>query len=170
LIFIKQVRSYRTVGKRSRDFELGVLDRLRRRITGSVHRVGHPRDVKKSKSDFNSYLKTLGFKRSVLLGQEKDGGFDILWGLPIGSGSHRPLVSVQCKNGEFSMAAADQSVGSATRSFGEHGGLTPSIHVPCVLFNDYITSDVLTPKAMNFVPLGLTDLGILAVPSTSDAI
>src|SRR2546423_1168753 len=47
LTFIKDMRSIRTIGKRARDFELGVLGRLRLRVTGSVHRVGHPRDLRK---------------------------------------------------------------------------------------------------------------------------
>jgi hypothetical protein len=33
-----------------------------------------------------------------------------------------------------------------------------SVHVPCVLFNDYILPQRLTKKQLNFVPLGLTDL------------
>ena len=108
--------------------------------------------------EFNAHLKTLGFDRPVLLGKEKDGGLDILWLLPMGTIPHRPLVSVQCKNGEFNMEVADQSVGAATRSFSRHTGLQPTIHVPCVLFNDYISPESFTLKQLTFVPLGLTDL------------
>jgi hypothetical protein len=56
------------------------------------------------------------------------------------------------------MEVADQSVGAGSRSFSQHSGLQPSVHVPCVLFNDYIYPEILTTKQLNFVPLGLTDL------------
>ena len=158
LIFVNGMSSIRSIGKRSRDFECSVAQRLRDRVTGEIHRVGHPRDTKKKKAEFNAHLKTLGFDRPVLLGKEKDGGLDILWLLPIGTIPHRPLVSVQCKNGEFNMEVADQSVGAATRSFSQHTGLQPTIHVPCVLFNDYISPESFTLKQLTFVPLGLTDL------------
>lgn len=72
--------------------------------------------------------------------------------------SHRPIVSVQCKNGEFDLAGGDVSVCAGKRSLSQHGGLLPEIHVPCVLFNDYIYPERLTPKQMTFVPLGLSDL------------
>jgi len=158
LEFIKNMRSIRSIGKRAQDFERGVAVRLGTRATGTVHRVGHPRTHKKGKASFNAYLKKLGFARPVLLGKEKDGGFDILWLLPIGTIPHRPIVSVQCKNGEFDIEEADRSVGAGSRSLGQHAGLLPDVHVPCVLFNDYIYPQRLTAKPLNFVPLGLTDL------------
>jgi len=161
LAFIKDMSSIRSVGKRSRDFEHGVAERLGQRATGSVHRVGHPRDAKKKSKDFNAYLRTLGFARPVLLGKEKDGGLDILWLLPVGTIPHRPIVSVQCKNGKFDIEEADASIGAGSRSFSQHAGLQPGVHVPCVLFNDYIEPDGLTTKQLNFVPLGLTDLAPL---------
>ncbi|TSA16615.1 hypothetical protein D4R75_13285 [bacterium] len=164
LSFVNEMRGIRTIGKRSRDFECRVAHRIGIRTTGSIHRVGHPRDRKKKKVEFNKYLNTLGFSRPVLLGMEKDGGFDILWLLPLGTVPHRPIVSVQCKNGEFNMDAADTSVGAASRSFSQHGGLQPGVHVPCVLFNDYIRSEILTRKQLNFVPLGLSDLAAIAPP------
>jgi len=55
---------------------------------------------------FNEHLRTLGFDRPVALGWDKDGGLDILWLLPIGSIPHRPIVSVQCKNGEQTRRSA----------------------------------------------------------------
>jgi hypothetical protein len=158
LAFVKDMSSIRSIGKRSHDFECSVAKRLGERSTGSIHRVGHPRDKKKAKADFNAYMKTLGFGRPVLLGKDKDGGFDILWLLPIGAVPHRPIVCVQCKNGEFNMEVADTSFGSGCRSLGQHAGLMASVHVPCVLFNDYILPQRLTKKQLNFVPLGLTDL------------
>jgi len=158
LSFVNIMGSIRSIGKKSMIFECTVADRLSQRTTGSIHRVGHPRRRKKGKKAFNKHLRQLGFHRPVLLGQEKDGGFDIMWMLPLAAIPHRPIVSVQCKNGEFSFEAADTSVGAGLRSFSQHGGLTTSIHVPCVLFNDYIQSKALPRKQLNFVPLGLTDL------------
>lgn len=170
LLFVKQMRSIRSIGTRSRDFEIGVLQRLALRVTGSVHRIGHPRDVRKRKDAFNEYLRTLGFQRAVLLGKEKDGGFDILWLLPLGTIPHRPVVSVQCKNGEFDMAQADLSVGPGHRSLSQHGRLDAGVHVPCVLFNDYLYPELLTPKPLNFVPLGLSDLSAMSQSISSVAI
>jgi hypothetical protein len=167
LQFVKEMGSIRSLGGKSRVFECGVARRLAKRATGGIHRVGHPRDAKKTKKAFNKHLVTLGFEKPVLLGQEKDGGFDILWMLPIGALPHRPLVSVQCKNGEFSMGEADKSVGAGSRSLSQHGGLQPQVHVPCVLFNDYIWRERLTKKQLNWVPLGLTDLAAMAQPAVN---
>jgi len=105
-----------------------------------------------------------------LLGQEKDGGLDILWELPIGSIPHRPLISVQCKNGEFDLGQADQSVGAGSRSLALLRGLQGNVHVPCVLFNDYIFPSIVVSKPMNFVPLGLSDLARLETLVTVETI
>ncbi|MCE5310414.1 MAG: hypothetical protein LLG20_22485 [Acidobacteriales bacterium] len=164
LKFVKEMSSIRSINTKAHDFECSIAKRLGQRATGSIHRVGHPRDQKKKRDDFNAHLKTLGFGRPVLLGHDKDGGFDILWLLPVGTIPHRPLVSVQCKNGKFNMDVADQSVGAGSRSFSQHSGLQPSVHVPCVLFNDYICPDILSAKQLNFVPLGLTDLAPATEP------
>ena len=161
LSFVNDMRDIRSIGVRSRDFECTVSRRLGQRATGEIHRIGHPRDRKKTKAAFNRHLKKLGFKSSVLRGNEKDGGLDILWLLPLGTIPHRPFVSVQCKNGEFKMDEADKSIGAGSRSISQHAGLQERVHVPCVLFNDYIHPGILTSKLMNFVPLGLTDLALL---------
>ncbi len=161
LSFIKNMSSIRSLAKRSREFEYGVAERLGQRTTGSIHRVGHPRAIKTRSKDFNAHLRTLGFTRPVLLGREKDGGLDILWLLPIGTIPHRPIVSVQCKNGKFDIEEADASIGAGSRSFSQHAGLQATVHVPCVLFNDYIEPGGMTTKQLNFVPLGLTDLAPL---------
>jgi hypothetical protein len=170
LQFIKDTKNIRSLREQAKNFELSVLQRLGERTTGALHRVGFPRDRKKSRDEFNTYLKKLGFNGNVLLGQEKDGGFDILWELPIGAVPHRPIVSVQCKNGEFDIEVAHQSVGNAGISLGQHRGLQAHVHIPCVLFNDYIYSDVLTPKQLNFVPLGLSDLSRPVGPVSLEAI
>lgn len=158
LTFVKAMKEIRTLRDKSKDFECSVAERLARRATGSIHRVGDPRDVKKTRKDFNDYLKTLGFDSPVLHTGRGDGGFDILWLLPIGTIPHRPIVSVQCKNGEINIDEALISAGKANTSFGQHGGLQSQVHVPCVLFNDYIYTDQFIGKQLIFVPLGLTDL------------
>ena len=161
LSFVNEMKDMRSIGKRSRDFECRVAKRLALRATGTVHRVGHPRYRKKKTKQFNRYLRKLGFDQPVLLGREKDGGLDILWMLPVGTIPHRPIVSVQCKNGEFNMDEADKSVAAGKRSFGQNHRLQASVHVPCVLFNDYLYPQIITQKALEFVPLGLTDLAAL---------
>jgi hypothetical protein len=170
LSFVSETKDMRSIGKRSKDFECSVAKRLALRATGTLHRVGHPRDREKKKPEFNRYLRKLGFDRPVLLGKEKDGGFDILWMLPLGTIPHQPIVSIQCKNGEFNMAEADKSVAAAKRSFGQNHRLQPSVHVPCVLFNDYLYPKRITEKAVEFVPLGLTDLASLSKLTTLDLI
>src|SRR5271157_3684083 len=164
LQFIERMKSIRTLGKRSQEFELAVLEKLKGRVTGSLHRVGHPRITKRKQSQCNAYLRTLGFTGDVLIGKDKDGGLDILWFLPLGSKPHRPIVSVQCKNGVFDMDEGDKSVGAGHRSLGLHGRLSANVHVPCVLYNDYLYPEMVTPKPMNFVPLGLTDLSPMVIP------
>ncbi len=162
LKFINEMISIRSVGKRSKDFECGVAERLKLKATGSIHRVGFPRDTKKKKGQFLSHLKTIGFNADPDPWQpDKDGGLDILWVLPIGSIPHAPILSLQCKNGNFNMDDADKSVMVGNRSLGEHAGLQSQIHVPCVLFNDYVYTERLVKKRMNWVPLGLSDLARL---------
>lgn len=158
LEFVREMAKLRSDGKQSRDFECGIADRLLKRVTGAVHRVGHPRDRKKTKAQFNRHLKKLGFQKSTIYGQEKDGGLDILWMLPLGCLPHRPLVALQCKNGKIDWDAAHASVGTCTVSMGKHCGLLSQVHVPCVVFNDYMSKDEIGVKAMTFVPLGLSDL------------
>lgn len=97
----------------------------------------------------------------MLLGKDKDGGLDILWLLPVAAIPHKPIVSVQCKNSAFKIEDADKSIGAGSRSLGQNGSLQVGIHVPCVLFNDCIHSEMLTRKQFNFVPLGLSDLAPL---------
>ncbi|TAK67884.1 MAG: hypothetical protein EPO19_09970 [Betaproteobacteria bacterium] len=160
LELITQMREIRGKGKGAKTFELCVMRRVKLRVTGALHRVGHPRDVEKKKKQFNAYLTQIGFNGNVLTGSEKDGGFDILWELPIGAEPHRPLVSLQCKNSVYRLNDGDASCGPAKRSLNEHRGLMAEVHVLCVFFNDYITSDLLPKKkAMQWVPLGLSDLG-----------
>jgi len=170
LKFVREMSSIRSLNIKSRNFECTVAQWLGKRATGNIHRVGHPRDTKKSKAAFNEHLRSLGFERPVLLGRDKDGGFDILWVLPLGTVPHRPFVSVQCKNGLFNMGEADKSVNTGSRSLSQHAGLQERVHVPCVLFNDYIYPGMLTRKQLNFVPLGLTDLAAMVAPISLEMI
>lgn len=162
--FIDSMYDIRSNGKKAREFEVGVSNRIACRTTGHVHRVGHPRGARKTKRQFNLYLKPLGFNGQVLLDRkEKDGGLDILWFPPIGSRSHRPVVSIQCKNSLLNRTDIERPpVGTTSASLSRHKGLQSQVHMYCVMFNDYIDSKFLPRKPMDFVPLGLSDLSALS--------
>jgi hypothetical protein len=163
--FIDLMRNIRSNPRLSAEFERRVTQRLALRTTGVLHRVGWKRAKNAQVKKFNGYLqKHLGFTQNVLLGKEKDGGLDIVWAPPIGSFPHRPLVSVQCKNGEFDRTVADASLGTSRGSLDRQGGLLPDVHLYCVMFNDYITPNALPRKRVGFVPLGISDL---ATPTKS---
>lgn len=157
IAFVAQMSGNRGVGRESKQFEVGCSDWISRRLQGDVHRVGWPRSRNKKRDQFVKHLKGLGFGDDVAYGKEKDAGFDIVWLPPLGSVPRRLVVSIQCKNGEYDLGEADKSVGAVTRSFNVHEGLDKGVHVPCVLFNDYITEESLPHKPMNFLPLGLSD-------------
>ncbi len=157
--FIDLMRNIRSNPKMSSEFERKVTERLALRTTGVIHRVGWKRTKDQPLKKFNRYLQSqLGFTKSVLGGKEKDGGLDIIWAPPIGAFPHRPLVSVQCKNGEYDRAEADASLGTSKSSLDRQDGLFPDVHLYCVMFNDYITPENLPEKRVGFVPLGISDL------------
>ncbi|HTR53369.1 MAG TPA: hypothetical protein VMJ10_21895, partial [Kofleriaceae bacterium] len=106
LDFIAFAHHLRGRGKDSKDFEIETLKRLKHRLTGSLRRVGHPRDVHRRKAEYLAYLRKLGFDKNALEANDKDGGFDILWLPPLGALPLRPIVSVQCKNSNFDEADA----------------------------------------------------------------
>lgn len=170
LQFVTDIREIRGQGKSAKEFELSVMGRIKLRVTGALHRIGHPRDTHKKRAQFNHYLAGIGFNGDVLLDKEKDGGFDILWVLPMGSPPHQPVVSFQCKNGAYTTVEGDKSTGTTKRSLNQHRGLMCEVHVLCVLFNDYITRDLLPKKEMQWVPLGLSDLGLLQIAVSATAI
>jgi hypothetical protein len=166
--FVDLMRSIRSNPHKSSDFEGKVTERLALRTTGVLHRVGWKRTKYQQVAKFNGYLqKQLGFTQKILLGKEKDGGLDILWAPPIGSFPHRPLVSVQCKNGEYDREVADASVGTTKASLDRQDGLFPDVHIYCVLFNDYILRDCLPLKRVGFIPLGISDLAAPIKPIES---
>src|SRR5229473_7050466 len=157
--FVDLMRSIRSNPHRSSEFETQVTERLVLRTTGVIHRVGWKRTKNQQREKFNRYLKkNLGFTGPVLWGKEKDGGLDILWAPPLGSFPHRALVSVQCKNGEYDRSVADASLNTTKSSLDRQDGLFPDVHLYCVLFNDYITPEILPKKRVGFVPLGISDL------------
>jgi hypothetical protein len=161
--FVDMMRNIRSNPNKSSEFEQQATERLALRTTGVIHRVGWKRTKYQQAAKFNQYLQEhVGFTRNVLLGKEKDGGLDILWAPPLGSFPHRPLVSVQCKNGEYDREVADGSLGTSKASLDRQDGLFPDVHIYCVLFNDYITPEILPEKRVGFVPLGISDL---AAPS-----
>lgn len=163
--FVANASSIRGVGKRSRAFEEATTRRLSLRGSGAFYRVGWPRGTRRLRGEFIQYLRNLGFNKNIIFGKEKDGGLDILWLLPLGAIPHRPVVSIQCKNGSFNLSQADQSNGPARRSLGCHRGLQVNVHTLCVVFNDYIDRRNLAPKAFDFVALGLSDLATPIAPS-----
>lgn len=156
--FISEAIEDRGLPARSRLFEVATCNRLTLRATGNLTRVGWPRTQKKKLNEYRRYLQTLGFNQNVAWGREKDGGFDVIWILPLGAVPHRPLFSFQCKNGSFDQQTADTATGTATRSLACHRGLIERIHTQCIVFNDYIEKDMLPRKPNNIVTLGLSDL------------
>jgi hypothetical protein len=156
--FINQVYEIRSEGVSSASFEKAVLGRIALRVMGSLHRVGHPRELHRTNVTINSYLHGLGFAEKTLRGRQKDGGLDIIWSIPFGAVPYRPLAVVQCKNGSLSWKDADASVATCTRTIFRHRGLMPEAHIQCVVFNDYVLPESLPDETMQYVPLGLSDL------------
>lgn len=148
-------------GMIARDFEVQTLERLAKRVTGVLHRVGTPRTQNNKKKDFVRHLRTLGFDEDCLEPRDKDGGLDILWLPPLGTVPLRPIVSVQCKNSSFDLAAANESFGRAHTTFQRHSHVRGQNGLYFVVFNDYIDKTYIgRAKGWPFIPLGLSDLGV----------
>lgn len=160
LDFISLVSGLRGKGIDSRDFEIAALERLKHRLTGSIRRVGHPRDVHKRKVEYLSYLRKLGFDTNALEARDKDGGFDILWLPPLGAVPLRPIVAFQCKNSKFDEKDASASTERAKRTFSRHSQLRRSGTMHIAIFNDYIENVQYVGRATGwgFLPIGLSDL------------
>jgi hypothetical protein len=157
--FIGRCSATRSLTKRSREFEEIVLNRLGERLPGKLHRVGAPRNKGTKIAKVNEHLRTeFGFKDDVLTGADKDGGFDILWLVPLGTEAFQPLFSIQCKNGQFRDEDASSSVAQSNRSLANHRNLMPEAHVNCVVFNDYLDTPVRFRRGVQYVPIGLSDL------------
>jgi len=148
-------------GTDAREFEVQITERLAKRLTGSIHRVGTPRITHNGKKDFVTYLQTLGFEKNCLEPRDKDGGLDILWLPPLGRIPIRPIVSLQCKNSSFDMDEANSSVGRASTTLQRHSHIRGHNGLHFVVFNDYIDNSYIgRSTAWPFIPLGLSDLGI----------
>lgn len=155
-------------GLDAKAFEVGTIGRLALRLTGSLHRVGHPRDRYSKKKEFLKYLMQLGFDENCLQPRDKDGGFDLLWLPPLGAVPLQPVVSLQCKNSSFDEADANMSAGRALRTLQRHSHVRGHHHLIFVIFNDYIDKSFMG-RAIGwvFVPLGISDLASPLVPITS---
>jgi hypothetical protein len=147
-------------GDDAKDFEIRTLERLVTRLTGSLHRVGMPRDQRQKKAEFVKYLQGLGFDENCLGAYDKDGGLDLLWLPPLGTIPLKPVISLQCKNSFFNEREATMSAGRALRTLNRHSHVRGQHHLLFVIFNDYI-DETFVGRAVGwiFLPLGLSDLG-----------
>lgn len=165
--FVADAQDKRSDPKESRDFEMATSAHMAKKLTGIVRRVGSPRRKHTKRKEFANYLaKEFGFRKDVLKGNDKDGGFDILWFPPLGAFPFRALVSIQCKNSYYNRAEGFKSVGRAKQSLKRHSHSTADEgHLHCVVYNDYIDETILdNARDAGFVPLGLSDLAPLTNP------
>jgi hypothetical protein len=169
--FVSKAQDQRSSPKESKDFESATSKHLASRLTGIVRRVGSPRKKHKTRKNFTAYLvKEFNFRKNVLVGQDKDGGLDILWFPPLGSFPFRAMVSVQCKNSPYNRDQGFQSVGRAKQTLRRHSHATAEEnHLHCVVYNDYIDEKVMDhARDAEFVPLGLSDLAPLTTAVSVD--
>jgi hypothetical protein len=165
--FVSDSTNQRSVSRESRDFELATSKHIAGRLTGILRRVGSPRTKHRTREQFTAYLvKEFGFEQRVLVGNDKDGGFDILWFPPLGAFPFRAMVSIQCKNCPYDRNEGFKSVGRAKQSLKRHSHASADeTHLHCVLYNDYIDENVIKHACTaGFVPLGLSDLAPLTTP------
>lgn len=171
LNFVFNSYEQRSSQKEAKDFESATSKHLARRLTGIVRRVGSPRQKHKSRKKFAAYLtREFNFKKDVLVGQDKDGGLDILWFPPLGSFPFRAMVSIQCKNSSYNRDEGYKSVGRAKQTLKRHSHATAEEnHLHCVVYNDYIDEKVMDhARDAEFVPLGLSDLAPLTTVVSVD--
>jgi hypothetical protein len=169
--FLFRAQEQRSSQKESKNFESATSQHLASRLTGIVRRVGSPRRKHKSRKNFASYLiKEFNFRKNVLVGQDKDGGLDILWFPPLGAFPFRAMVSIQCKNSPYDRDDGFKSVGRAKQTLRRHSHATAEEnHLHCVVYNDYIDEKVMEhARDAEFVPLGLSDLAPLTTPVSVD--
>jgi hypothetical protein len=162
--FVSGAQEKRSIIKHSKEFEVATSRHLALRLTGIVRRVGSPRKKHKSRKQFAAYLvKEFNFRKGVLVGRDKDGGFDILWFPPLGAFPFRAMVSIQCKNSPYDRDDGFKSVGRAKQTLKRHSHATADeSHLHCVVYNDYIDEKVMDhARDAGFVPLGLSDLAPL---------
>jgi|SRR5579859_117753 len=160
ITFVADISGRRSSGSHyAKEFETAACGRLAKKVTGTLHNVGSPRSKLKSAKQFKRYLRTLGFDNRVILGEERDGGLDILWFPPLGSHPVAPVISLQCKNGLFSRSVARESSARTAETLLCHRMLRGNgVHLTAVIFNDYIEPKRLPDKPITYIPLGLSDL------------
>jgi len=164
--FVSEAQEQRKISRESKNFEVATSQRLATRLSGIIRRVGSPRAKYNQRQAFALYLETqFGFEKRVLAGNDKDGGFDILWFPPLGAFPFRAMASIQCKNSTYDRDDGFKSVGRAKQSFKRHSHAgAEECHMHCVLYNDYIDEKIIEhARDAEFVPLGLSDLAPLAV-------
>ena len=162
--FVFKAQGQRSIATKSKDFEVATASKLALRLTGIIRRVGSPRTKYKSRAEFATYLvKKFGFKTEVLVGNDKDGGLDILWFPPLGAFPFRAMVSIQCKNSLYDRYEGFASVGRAQQTLRRHSHAgAEGNHLHCVMYNDYIDEKVVeNARDIGFVPLGLSDVAPL---------
>lgn len=162
--FVSDAQDQRSVGKDSKDFEEATTRHLATKLTGILQRVGSPRTKHNSRKEFAAYLQEqFGFEEGVLVRNDQDGGFDILWFPPLGAFPFRAMVSIQCKNALYDRDEGFKSVGKAKQSFARHShARAEEVHLHCVVYNDYIDEKVIEhARHAQFLPLGLSDLAPL---------
>jgi hypothetical protein len=165
--FVSDAQDQRSKRRDSKDFEVATSKHLATRLTGILRRVGSPRTKYKARKEFAEHLQNqFGFDKRVLVGNDKDGGFDILWFPPLGAFPFRAMVSIQCKNSTYDRDDGFKSVGRAKQSFLRHShAKAEECHLHCVVYNDYIDEKVIEhAREAGFVPLGLSDLAPLTTP------
>lgn len=169
--FVCDSQSRRSTPKESRDFEIATAKHIAGKVTGIIRRVGSPRAKHKTRKEFAAYLvKEFGFEERVLVGSDKDGGFDIFWFPPLGAFPFRAIVSIQCKNSLYNRDAGFESVGRAEQSLKRHSHASAETsHMHCVIYNDYIDERLMDhARNAGFVPLGLSDLAPLTTAISLD--
>ncbi len=164
--FVSSAQEQRSIVKQSKGFEVATSMHLASRLTGIIRRVGSPRKKHKSRKKFGAYLiREFNFRKGVLVGRDKDGGFDILWFPPLGAFPFRAMVSIQCKNSLYDRDDGFKSVGRAKQTLKRHSHATAEEnHLHCVVYNDYIDEKVMDhARDVGFIPLGLSDLAPLTI-------
>lgn len=162
--FVSEAQDQRSIPKESRQFELATSKHISGKLTGILWRVGSPRTKYKTRQRLAEYLMSeAGFEKGVLVKNDKDGGFDILWFPPLGAFPFRATVSIQCKNALYNRNDGLQSVGRAKQTLRRHThAKAEECHLHCVIYNDYIDEGVIShARDVGFVPLGLSDLAPL---------
>ena len=123
--FVADAQGRRSVPKESRHFEVATSEHMAKKLTGILRRVGSPRRKHKKRAQFAEYLvKEFGFRKDVLIDNDKDGGLDILWFPPLGAFPLRAVVSIQCKNSSYNRDEGFKSVGRAKQSLRRHSHAT----------------------------------------------